>query len=171
MKPAAMTPVRVRIERRTTLPCSAESAWAWLSDVAASVHCFPQVVSCEPVVDTRTGTVAGWQVSLRTRPVGGRLVQTAYACAYTLDRAAGVIRWQPLAAHLARGTNARMSGHWTLELAASGPAAARLMIEGEIGLPIPAFAASIATPVVQAEFSQMADVYLQRVRQALAAAD
>ena len=171
MNATAMTPVRVRMERRTTLPCSAGRAWAWFADIPASVHCFPQVIACEPLPDPMTAAVAGWRVRMRPRPVGVRLVQTVYACAYALDPATGVVSWQPLATQLAPDANARMSGRWTLDLAQDRPIAARLVIEGEIGLPIPAFAAAIAAPRVQAEFDDMADAYVQRVRQALAAAD
>ncbi len=177
MNMTALTPVRVRIERRTTLPCTAERAWAWFADIPASVHCFPQVTSCEPVVDPRNALVTGWRVCMRPRPVGARLVQTVYACVYTLDRAAGVVEWHPMDQHLAPTATARMSGRWALEIAkaaaqaTAAPIPARLTIEGEIGLPIPAFATTIAAPRVQTEFDAMADAYVQRVRQALAAAD
>jgi len=176
MTATALTPVRVRIERHTILPGSAARVFDWLADIPTSVRCFPQVMSCDPLPDPHTGTNAGWRVGMQPRQVALVRVVTIYACAYSVDRTSGIVRWQPLAPHWAPDANARMSGCWSLELAkpcasANGQPglAARLEIDGEIGLPLPALATTLAAPLVQGEFSHMADAYVQRVRQALAA--
>jgi hypothetical protein len=129
-----------------------EAVYALLSDVPASAAHFPRL---QRLVPTGRG-----QYQWVMEPVGPPELhlQTVYACDYRCSKAQGRVAWTPV-----EGVgNARVSGSWTMRRRTRGTELC-LDIQGDLKLPLPALMQTVVAPVIESEFEQRVDTYVDRL--------
>lgn len=126
--------------------------FAVLSDVPESVSHFPKV---ERLVDMKHG-VYRWEME----PVGTAQVhiQTVYASRYVSDARKGTVVWTPVP----DVGNAQVAGSWTLKRRKGGTDV-KLEIHGIVQVQMPSITRLVVEPVVQVEFEQLVDGYLENL--------
>lgn len=161
-----MVRATVHIDRPLALPAPLDRAWALLSDVPRWGRLFPHVVSVEPfddpghpVGDARPAFV--WRME-PLGPPGGR-VETVYACRYHTDPDRHTLAWAPIPDV---GT-AQFDGACAL-WADGARTAGTLRLDATLEIPAPSFVRGIVQPAVALEMSRMTDVFVGRLREALA---
>lgn len=129
-----------------------DEVFGLLSDVPASVAHFPRVQRLVPLGKQRYR----WEME----PVGpaDAAIRTVYACDYRSSKARGTVRWTPVQGE----GNAQVSGSWTIRRQADHTAL-ELDIRGVLQAPLPAWTASMVVPLIQAEFEQMIERYIDRL--------
>ncbi|MDT8992376.1 hypothetical protein RQP54_16000 [Curvibacter sp. APW13] len=134
----------------------AKDAFALLADVPLSASHYPKVAQ---LVDLGKNTYR-WEME----PVGSGPVhvQTVYASKYVANKAKGTITWTPVEGE----GNALVGGSWTIT---DHKTFTRLVLEvqGQLHLPLPAIMKSVAAPLVESEFENMTEQYIDNIAQAL----
>ena len=123
-----------------------------LSDVPASASHFPQIETLTDLGQQRFR----WQM----QKVGNDQIslQTVYASAYTSNRRKGTITWVPV-----DGVgNARVSGSWAVSNRKTHTHLV-LHISGTVDTPLPALMKVVVVPLVQAEFEQLVETYIDNL--------
>lgn len=150
--------VRIDLGKKFAVKAPAAEVFALLADVPRSVRHFPKV---ERLTDLGDGAYL-WEMQKVGTP-GAH--QTVYACKYVADAAQGTVVWTPV-----RGVgNAVVSGHWQLaarQADAKGQAEGtdiELAIQATIALPLPSLVKTVVTPIVESEFKQWVDQYIDKL--------
>lgn len=150
----------VTVEERRTLSVSAErdAAFALLADIPAQQPLFPGV---ERIAPLENGI---WQWELRPQGPPGHAVRTVYACRFTIDGAAGLVRWEPV-----EGIgNGRIFGEWQMKGdGGSDGTILTLHTGGTVDLPVPALLGMVVRTALRVEFRHTIDRYVANVRDAL----
>lgn len=130
----------------------AKDAFALLSDVPRSAAHYPKLAE---LVDLGKGAYR-WDME----PVGSGPVhvQTVYASRYVSNKAKGSIVWTPVPDE----GNALVGGSWTITDHKSFTRLV-LTVDAELHLPLPALMKSVAQPLVEAEFEQMTEQYIDNI--------
>lgn len=127
-----------------------------LADVPRSVSHFPEVTQLIPTdIDTYR-----WEM----QPVGALKIQhqVVYACRYIRDADQRGLSWVPV-----EGIgNGRIAGRWKLQDSGMGTQL-NFATEGELDVPVPTPLRLVAKPVVERQFRQQVQRYLDNLRDVL----
>jgi carbon monoxide dehydrogenase subunit G len=130
-----------------------DEVFALLSDVPRSVAHFPKV---DRLTDRGDG-VYKWEM----HKVGTAQVhlQTVYASRYASDKAAGSVVWTPV-----KGVgNAQVGGSWQLTDRKGKSTQCVLKIQGSVDVPLPALMKPVVAPVIEGEFEQLVEKYIDNL--------
>lgn len=120
-----------------------------LADVPRSASHYPKVAR---LVDLGEATYR-WEMD--KIGLGQVHFQTIYTSRYESDRAAGVVRWAPLA----DGGNALVSGNWAIKKGKKGTRL-QLQIDADLTLPLPGLMKPMLTGLITAEFESLTEQYI-----------
>lgn len=148
--------VTLEIAREFEVKAPPEATFALLADVPESVSHFPKV---EQLVDLGSNTYR-WEMA--KLGVGSYYIQTVYACAYSDNPDERWVKWEPVEGE----GNAEIEGYWNLA-AIDGGTHVEFFTRGILGLPLPALAKFVVSPVVVAEFNQLIDGYIENLGKTL----
>ncbi len=154
------------MELSTTIRClfqvsaSPDAAFTLLADVPDSVAHFPEIIS----LTAEGGGVYTWRLAEQgLPPVSLSLI---YACRYTSDRSALIVRWVSMSGV----GNARVSGRWRLAPSGGGTEISletTLIIEA----PIPRFTRRLGEKVLDREQHRLIDGYVENLTKTLRGGD
>ncbi len=140
---------------RFEVDASLGEVFGLLADVPRSVSHFPDVAQLVP---TDAGTYR-WEME----PVGALNIQhqVIYACRYVNDADQRGLSWIPV-----EGVgNGRIGGRWKLQENGEGTQM-DFATEGELDVPVPAALRLLAKPVVERQFRQQVQRYLDNLSDA-----
>lgn len=130
----------------------AADVFAVLADVPLSASHFPKV---EQLTDLGNGVYRWDMAKVGTEQIH---IQTIYASRYASNRAKGSVVWTPV-----EGIgNALVGGSWAIK-GKRGSTAIRLDIEAEITVDLPALMKPLVEPVVNVEFEQLIERYIDNL--------
>jgi hypothetical protein len=125
-----------------------------LSDVPTSAGFFPKV---EALVKLGKG-VYRWE--METVHIGQLALQTVYASQYVCSRKKGTVEWTPVPGH----GNARVGGSWQISDQKKSTALV-LQIQGTVELALPGLMKALVAPLVNVEFEQLVETYIDNLIQ------
>lgn len=126
--------------------------FALLADVPKSASHFPKLAR---LVDMGQGAYRWEMEKVGTEQVN---IQTVYASRYKSDARKGSVVWTPV-----EGVgNAQVSGSWAV-VNRKATTGLTLRIHGTVEVALPALMRGIVVPVVQAEFEQLVDTYVDNL--------
>lgn len=131
-------------------------ALAQMADIKGSLEKFPKVRSV-------TEPAPGIWLS-KTAPIGAAGVShsAAWAARYTVDPAAGTVKWKAERGH---GSNAMIDGEWRISELPNGGTRFSLTIKGELNdVSVPLLLRPAAGPFIKQQFTQYCRYWLERVR-------
>lgn len=145
--------VDIELDREFSVPADVATVFALLADVPKSAAHFPKV---DQLIDMGDNTFK-WE--MEKIGLGGKNIQTVYACKYLPDESAGTISWEPI-----KGVgNSVVSGEWTIS-EADGSTLVKFNTSAELSLPLPGLLRVAISPVVKHEFSSMVDEYMSNLQ-------
>jgi carbon monoxide dehydrogenase subunit G len=144
--------IDVDLEYEFEVKSKKDKVFALLSNVPESASHFPKV---ESIVDQGKG-VYRWEMARVGTPQV--YIQTVYACTYKTDAKKGSITWTPVK----KVGNAQVSGGWTLE-GKKSTTLITLELKAVVTLDLPSLMQSIAEPIVNAEFENLVDTYIDNL--------
>ena len=130
-----------------------DEVFALLSDVPRSGAHFPRV---EQLTDLGDG-VYRWEL----QKVGTAQfnLQTVYACRYASDKAKGTVNWTPV-----EGVgNAQVAGSWKISDRRGKSTHCVLKTQGTVDLPLPGLMKPVIAPVIEHEFEQRVEKYIDNL--------
>lgn len=152
--------VSLRIERSLTVNVPLKQALGLLDDLETTIRRFPKLKRLRKLGEYRYV----WEMDT----IGSRMAKIAhnvsYGAAYTVDRKAGRLDWQPIAGE----GNAQIAG--SLRMAAVDDQQSRLsfVVNGELqDVPVPLMYRLVAPPFIQGKFTSLVDRYLEQTAQSL----
>lgn len=135
-----------------TVKASAKEVFDVLSDVPASVSHFPKV---DKLTDLGDGVYQWEMEKVGTAQVN---IQTVYASKYVSNRAKGTVDWTPV-----KGIgNAQVGGNWRIK-DKKGATAIALAIQGQVTVPLPGLMKMVVGPVVEGEFEELVETYVDNL--------
>ena len=146
--------ITVSIDLAYELEVKAPSAevFAVLSDVPTSASYFPKV---DKLVDLGGGSYRWEMAKIGLASIS---LQTIYASTYVSNMARGTVLWTPVKDE----GNALVSGRWTLKDNKQSTHIT-LQVQGELTIPLPGLMKMVVAPVVEAEFEQLTEQYLDNL--------
>ncbi len=146
--------ITVSIDRAYELEVKAPYAevFAVLSDVPTSASYFPKV---DKLVDLGGGSYRWEMAKIGLASIS---LQTIYASTYVSNMARGTVLWTPVKDE----GNALVSGRWTLKDNKQSTHIT-LQVQGELTIPLPGLMKMVVAPVVEAEFEQLTEQYLDNL--------
>ena len=126
--------------------------FAVLSDVPTSASYFPKV---DKLVDLGGGSYRWEMAKIGLASIS---LQTIYASTYVSNMARGTVLWTPVKDE----GNALVSGRWTLKDNKQSTHIT-LQVQGELTIPLPGLMKMVVAPVVEAEFEQLTEQYLDNL--------
>ncbi len=144
--------VTVDLGYEFSVKAPASEVFAVLSDVPESASHFPNV---EHLVDLGDTTFRWEMAKIGVAQIH---LQTIYASKYVSNRSKGTITWTPVTGE----GNALVSGSWKITDKKKSTHVV-LMIKGELTIPLPALMKIVVAPVVQSEFENMVEKYIDNL--------
>ena len=126
--------------------------FAVLSDVPTSASHFPKV---DKLVDLGGGAYR-WEMA--KIGVASISLQTIYASQYVSNKARGTVVWTPVQGE----GNALVSGNWKLKDNKQSTHIT-LQVQAELSIPLPGLMKRVVAPVVEAEFEQLTEQYIDNL--------
>lgn len=148
--------IQLHLAYEFDVKAKAKDAFALLADVPRSASHYPHVAQ---LVDLGKNCYRWEMEAVGAGPVQ---VQTVYASKYVSNKAKGTVVWTPVEGE----GNALVGGSWTIT---DHKTFTRLVLEvqGELHLPLPALMKSVAAPLVESEFENMTEQYIDNIVEAL----
>ncbi len=152
--------VPLNIERSLVIDVPQADALALLDDLEATIKRFPKLKRLRKLGEQRYL----WEMDT----IGSRMAKIAhnvsYGADYTVDRAAGVLRWEPLPCE----GNAAIGGRFELMAEGEGRTRVRFQVRGELhDVPVPLMYRLVAPPFIQGKFTSLVDRFLTATEAAL----
>lgn len=144
--------VEIDLGYEFTVKADAKTVFDLLSDVPKSVSHFPKVKS---LTDLGKGTYR-WE--MQKVGAGQASLQTVYASNYVSDRAKGSVKWTPVKGE----GNALVGGSWKIAKAKQGTDVA-FKVDGTVTVPVPGLMKMVVAPVVQGEFENLVEKYIDNL--------
>lgn len=150
-------PVSISLQKELRTSAGIEEVYSLLADVPRSASHFPKVEQFIALADN------AWRWEMEKIALGDHVLQqTIYACRYSADPATCTVSWEPV-----EGVgNALVSGSWKVEPDGEGSRAI-LESKGDLTVELPGILQLILSPLVTFEFTQLADRYIENLRQTL----
>jgi carbon monoxide dehydrogenase subunit G len=152
--------VPLRIERSLLVSVPLAQTLGLLDDLETTIRRFPKLKR----LHKRGEQCYVWEMET----IGSRMARIAhnvrYGAAYTVDRPAGRLHWQPMAGE----GNARIAGSLCLDPVDRAQTRLRFVVEGELyEVPVPLMYRLVAPPFIQGKFTSLVDRFLEQTAQAL----
>lgn len=144
--------VQIDLGYEFEVKASASDVFDVLSDVPTSVSHFPKV---EKLTDLGDGVYQWEMEKVGTAQVN---IQTVYASKYVSNRAKGSVVWTPVPGV----GNSLVGGSWAIK-DKRGHAAVKLVISGQVTLPLPGLMKMVVAPVVESEFEKLVEKYVDNL--------
>lgn len=151
-----MAKVSVSSTRTFSVAADVGTVFALLADVPASAAHFEGVAD---LVDKGDNTYC-W--NMEEMGAVGITHQVVYTSKYISDEAAGTIEWIPVA-----GGNSEIAGSWKLSDNGNGTDL-EFTTSGELDIPVPRLMVKMARGVVQGQFDEQLDTYMNNLKNAFA---
>ncbi|MDE2419051.1 MAG: SRPBCC family protein [Burkholderiales bacterium] len=132
----------------------AKEVFAVLANVPDSASYYPKV---DRLVDLGDGAYR-WE--MEKIGFGSVHLQTVYASRYVSNQAKGTVVWTPVKGE----GNALVSGSWKITDKKKSTKLV-LKVQGELTLPVPALMAAVIAPLVEAEFENLTEHYIDNLVQ------
>lgn len=144
--------VNIELGYEFDVKASAEEVFAVLADVPTSASFYPKV---DKLTDLGDG-VYRWEME----KIGLAQInlQTVYASQYVGDKAKGSVVWTPVKGE----GNALVSGNWKITDHKKSTNVV-LTIAAELSIPLPALTKMVVAPVVEAEFENLTEQYIDNL--------
>lgn len=130
-----------------------KEVFAVLANVPDSASHYPKVAKLIALGDG----VYRWE--MEPIGIGSVHLQTMYTSRYTANKTKGEVRWEPVP----DGGNAEVSGSWTITPLSKQSAKLVLQVHAELTLALPALTKVVMAPLVEIEFEQMTERYIENL--------
>lgn len=154
------TKVSISADRSFDVPASKEQVFALIGDVPTSAQNYPALEKLTDVSGAHGANSYQWE--MKPISVASITHQVVYGATYTIDEAAGNVKWSPIDGI----GNSTIAGSWTVTENANGCTMA-FNTSVELAVPVPRMMKSVAAPFAKKEFGEQLDKYLANIQAAL----
>lgn len=145
--------IKVSIDKKFDVACSAKKAFDQLVDVASTVTMFPKL---DKIVDLGDSV---WRWEMVKIGAAGISHQVKYTVKYS-NNGSSTIDWNPAPGE----GNATVSGGWVITAKGDKACTIGFRSTGEFEMPVPKLMKGIAEGIVKSEFDGQVSTFLDRIK-------